>query len=230
MSRHVSQLVLDELAAGLQVPSDIRSHLDGCPECAARLAATRAARAASEKAYGYARTRARVTAERPSRWRELMPFIVPVVAALVFFIAISIDFGGGKNDTERLKGGASIAFRNAAGQHVTEAKPGARLALEVGAAGNTHALVLSVDKERAVETLWSGELPPGAIVKLPVELEVTPGPVAVHVFLSRAPLDGKLVVPAMQAAIQDYGGWPLEAPPPRLDGVSTATQRLYVTP
>ena len=230
MSLHASQLVLDELAAGLPVPPETKAHVEACPECTARLAATRAAREASEKAFGYSRTKARVTAHRPSRLSELMPFLLPVIAALVFFIVISIDFGGGKKDTERLKGGASIAFVSAAGQHVTEAKPGTRLSLEVGAAGNSHALVLSVDKDRAVEALWSGELPPGAIVKLPVELEVTPGPVAVHLFLSRGPLDPKRVVPAMQSAIQEYGGWPLEAPLPKLEGVTTATQRLHVTP
>lgn len=230
MSLHVSQLVLDELCAGLPVAPETNAHVDGCAECTARLTATRAARDASEKAFGYARTKARVTADRPSRLSELMPFLLPVLAALVFFIVISLDLGGGKKDTERLKGGASISFLNAAGQPVTEAKPGTRLTVEVGTAGNTHALVLSVDKDRAVETLWSGALPAGAIVKLPVELEVTPGPVAVHVFLSRAPLVPKHVVPAMQTAIQDYGGWPLEAPPPKVDGVTTATQRLYVTP
>ena len=230
MSAHPSQLALDELASGLPAPEEAKAHVDGCPECTARLAATVAARQASERAFGYARVRARVTAERPSRWRELMPFIVPVAAALVFFLAISIDFGGGKPDTERLKGGASVAFVTPAGQRVTEAKPGARLTLEVGAAGHPHALVLSVDKDRRVDVLWNGALPPGAIVKLPTELEVTPGPVAVHAFLSHAPLDAKLVVPAMETAITDYAGWPLEAPPPRLDGVTTATQRLYVTP
>lgn len=229
MSAHVSALVLDELASELPVAAESKAHVEGCSQCGARLAAIKQARAESQKAFGYSRVKARVSAERPPRWRELMPFILPVAAALLFFLVVSIDFGGGKTDTERLKGGASIGLVEASGKKVTEVKPGARLRIEVGAAGNTHALVLAVDKDRNIEELFSGPLPAGAFVTLPKEVEVTPGSVTVHAFLSAAPLDPKLVVGALEGAMRDYAGWPLEAPPPKLEGVTVTSQRLYVT-
>jgi hypothetical protein len=225
---HVSQLVLDELASGIAAPPGAKAHVEACAECRARLAALEAARVSSEQAFGYARVKARLTAERPSRWRELMPFIVPVVAALVFFVVVSIDWRPSP-DRERLKGSAFVELV-AGGQAVTEARPGAKLQLKVGTAGKTHAFVLSVDKDRNVEELWAGQLPPGAVVTLPMELEVTPGSVTVHAFLADAPPDPKVVVPAMQAAMVEYAGWPLEAPPPKLEGLTVATQRLYVKP
>lgn len=225
---HVSQLVLDELAAELATPPEAKAHVDGCAECSARLAALRAARAAAVQSFGYSRTRARVTAERPPRWRELMPFIVPVAAALVFFAVIAIDRRADPQ-TERLKGGAFVELAQG-GAPVTEARPGSRLSMKVGTAGKPYALVLAVDKDRHIEVLWSGRLPAGAIVTLPKELEVTPGSVAVHAFFGDAALDPKVVVPAVEVALREYGGWPLEAPPPKLEGVVVATQRLYVNP
>lgn len=227
MSGHLSQLVLDELASDLAVEPQAKEHVGGCAHCAEQLAATRRAREASMKSFGWARTRARLTAERPSRLRELMPFLVPVLAALLFFFVLSLDFTSKKPDT-RLKGAASIEFVRA-GVTVNEVVPGDRLQLKVGAAGHTHALVLAVDKDRRVEQLWAGPLPPGALVTLR-ELEVTLGSVTVHAFLSNAPLEPRVVVPALEAAMKDYGGWPLEAPPPQLAGVTVATQRLYVKP
>jgi hypothetical protein len=227
MSAHVSQLVLDELASGLPAPGGSKEHVELCPECSGRLQATLRTRDASKGSFGWARTMARVTAERPPRWRELLPFIVPVLAAVLFFVVASLDWR--PKATERLKGGASVEFVNG-GKQVTQAKPGDRLSLEIGAAGHSYALVLAVDKDRHVEVLWEGKLPPGAIVTLPAQVEVTPGPVTVHAFLSNAPLEARVVVPAMENAMTEYGGWPLEAPPPRLPGTTSATQRLYVTP
>jgi hypothetical protein len=224
----VSQLVLDELASGLAPPGEAQAHVDGCPDCAKRLEAIKAARAQSEQAFGYSRVKAQVTAERPARWRELMPFIVPVAAAIAFFVVVSLDWRPRK-DTERLKGSAFVELVSN-GRAVTEARPGTKLQLKVGTAGKSHAFVISVDKDRNVEELWAGKLPAGAIVTLPMELEVTPGSVTVHAFLADAPPDPKAVVTAMQAAMVEYGGWPLEAPPPKLDGLTVATQRLYVTP
>jgi hypothetical protein len=224
---HVSQLVLDELASEVAAPPGAREHVEGCAECGARLASTRRAREASVSAFGWSRTRARLIGERPARWRELMPFIVPTLAAAVFFTIASLNLG--TRPGSRVKGAASVEFVRA-GQKVTEAKPGDSLSVEVSTLGNTFGLLLAVDKDRRVDVLWQGELPSGAIVTLPTELEVTPGPVAVHVFLSHAAIDPKLVVPAMEASIRDYGGWPLEAPPPKAKGVITATQKLYVTP
>lgn len=226
MKGHASQLVLDELAAGLSAPADAKAHVDGCAECTARLKALEAARAAAAQSFGYSRTKARVTAERPSRWRELMPFIVPVVAALVFFAVVAIDWRPDPQ-TERLKGGAFVELVHG-GRAVTEVQPGSRLALKIGTAGKQYALVLAVDKDRRIEELWSGKLPEGAIVTLPKELEVTPGSVAVHAFLGDAPPDPKVVLPALEQSLRDYAGWPLEAPPPKLEGLVVATTRLWV--
>lgn len=225
---HVSQLVLDELAAELATPPEAKAHVDGCAECTARLAALKAARTAAAQTFGYSRTKARVTAERPPRWRELMPFIVPVAAAIVFFAVVAIDWRPDP-ETERLKGAAFVEFVQG-GKAVTEVQPGSRLALKVGAAGKHYALVLAVDQERRIEELWSGKLPAGAVVTLPKELEVTPGSVAVHAFLGDAAPDPKVVVPAVEAALRAYAGWPLEAPAPQIEGLVVATQRLYVKP
>ncbi len=226
MTTHVSQLVLDELAADLPVPPEAKAHVESCSECGARLAAIAAARADAEKSFGYSRVKARLTAERPSRWRELMPFIVPVVAGLLFFVIVTIDWRPSP-ETERLKGAAFVELVQN-GNVVTEVAPGSRLSLKVGTAGKRYALVLTVDPDRHIEELWSGELPPGAIVTLPKEVEVTPGSVAVHAFLGDAPPDPKVVVPALEVALRDYGGWPLEAPTPKIEGLVVATQRLYV--
>ncbi|MBK7858752.1 MAG: hypothetical protein IPJ65_09045 [Archangiaceae bacterium] len=227
MSLHLSQLVLDELASEVAAPAGAREHLEGCAQCSARLAAVRRDREASVKSFGYARTRARVAAERPARWRELLPFIVPVAAALLFLVIASLN--PGKAADPRLKGGPTVDFLRA-GQPVTEAKPGDVLELQLGAVGLRHAIVLSVDKDREVDVLFDGELPPGAVVTLPRRLEVTPGSVVVHAFLSEQPLDAKRAVSAMENEIRQYAGWPLEAPPPQSAGVTVASQRLYVKP
>ena len=71
MSAHVSQLVLDELASDVPTPPDAKAHVQSCAECTAKLEAVKAARTAIAQSFGYSRVKARLTAERPPRWREL---------------------------------------------------------------------------------------------------------------------------------------------------------------
>lgn len=158
------------------------------------------ARAASEKSPGYARVKAQVVRERPPRWRELMPFIVPAVFTVVCFGVISIDLGGPRPGDDTIAGGRFT------------------LAADAG----LQAVVLTVDKDRRIEELFSGAVPARGL-----DLPAPPGPVAIHAFVSSQPLESKSLVPAMENSIREYGGYPLEAPPPRPDGVTVISKRVH---
>jgi len=214
VSEHVSQLVLDELAAGL-LPS--HAHVDGCEQCRSKLDALKARARASRTSFGYARTKARVLSPRPSPWRWVALLATPLVAAAVFFVAVH----EGQQEGERLKGTPSIDFVRADGVSVTDVRPGTRLKLKVGAAGFTHALALAVDDKGSVEQLWpeagaDDTLPGRGVVTLPRELEATPGPVTVHVLLSNAPIDAAKARADVGAALKAAPG--------------SASKRLTVSP
>jgi hypothetical protein len=214
VSEHVSALVLDELASG---PGPSNAHVESCEQCRAKLNALKTQAQASRASFGYARTKARVLAPKPSPWRWVALVATPLVAAGLFFVALH----SGQQEGDRLKGTPSIDFVRADGVAVTDVRPGTHLKLKVGAAGFTHALALAVDDKGAVEQLWPQDgaddtLPGRGVVMLPRELEATPGPVTVHVLLSQAPIDSAKAKADVDAALKAAAG--------------SASKRLNVSP
>jgi hypothetical protein len=210
---HVSQLVLDELVAG----GPANAHVDGCPECRARLDALKTSAAASRASFGFSRTRARVLEPPTARWRWVALLVTPLAVAALFFVALR----SGQLEGERLKGTPTLDFVLSDGSTTTDVRPGTRLKLKVGAAGFTHALVLAVDDRGDVVELWPAEngddrLPGSGAVTLPRELEATPGAVTVHVLLSNGPLDARAARADVGAALKGAAG--------------SASRRLNVSP
>jgi hypothetical protein len=217
VSEHVSQLVLDELLAGA-APN---AHVEGCADCKARLEVLKTHASASRANFAYARTRARVTSPSPAPmpWRWIAALLIPLAALVLFFVVPHTATTQGEG--ERLKGSASLDLITPDGVSVTHVRAGTRLKLKVGAGGFTHALAVAVEDNGTVEQLWPAPggddtLPGTGFVTLPRELEATPGPVTVHVLLSKAPIDAAKAKADLGAAMSAAG--------------ASASRRLVVSP
>jgi hypothetical protein len=161
----------------------------------------------------YLRAKARATAHRPPRWRELTPFIVPALAGLGFLL-VALNTRG-KQPIEVPADAPRLVLTRADGGVAREVAPSETLQVGLVSKGYAHVLVLSVDKDRHIARLE------GPTLEVHESLTV-------HAFFSQAPLEPKAVEQALEQAMMDYAGWPLDAPAPAVAKVST--QRVYVAP
>lgn len=229
---HVSDLVLDELAASLEPPAGAAAHLAGCPACSRRLADLCAARERIQASVGYARVRARLAPRKSARWPFL---VVPVAAAALLALVVARPEG----QATRPKGSARVELLGANGAPVLEARPGERVVLAIGSGGKPFGLVLGVDERGQVERLWpvdaarAGAVPPGARVRLEPSFEVTAGSVALHAFFGEAPIDERAARGALEAEVESarrVGRSPLEVSTPATVSEETARTTLRVAP
>lgn len=167
---HLTELQLDELAAGLTPPGD---HLPGCGACLARLDARRAENAAF---LAQPKARAQLAALTPAQpARRVAPW---VGLGLAIAAGLTLLFVWPKGEDTRLKGAPAIMLLDARDTAVSHAPVGARLTLAAGGAGFTHVTVTARSADGSTAVLFDGPLAPGARVPLST-LEVTPGDVDV---------------------------------------------------
>lgn len=219
MGEHASDLRLDELAAGMEVPVEVRAHVGGCGVCGARLKEIEASRARARESAGFHRVKARLRAPAPRRWTWAalgVPALAAVAAALVLVVRPP-DTG------TRVKGAFSVVAVAPDGSEVRRPRPGDRLNLAVGAAGRSQVLVLGVDEAGEVDILWppvgahSVPAPPGARAVLQPSFTVTPGSFALYALFSNGAIDGGPAKAALRAEVQATraaGHGPLDTPAP----------------
>lgn len=231
MAEHTSDLVLDELAAGLAAAPAQADHVRGCVRCSSRLETLSTERRASLASPGYARTLAALRAlpERPPFWRR-WTFVLPLAASLAAGAFLLVP-----RPTDRIKGRPSLELlREGVGAKVTgPVRPGERLALAVGAAGAKELLVMAVGDDGSIAELWpaggdgSGAAPSGAATVLSPAFVVTPGSATLYAFFSERPLSEKRVEAALDEAVRQArqrGKPPAEASVGPLPGESARVQ------
>lgn len=186
MTEHLSNLELDELAAGLESAPGRSAHAEQCEDCRRRLAGRRtqseslmASVEARRVLSGLRGPDAREAPEaRPApkarRWLWGAP-LVPVA------VALAVVLWPEPPAPVRLKGAPTVALLDSSGRAVTQARVGERVRLAVGGAGLSRVVVLAVDERGEPARLWpleageAAELPAGASVRLPADYEVTEG-------------------------------------------------------
>ncbi|WP_426755331.1 hypothetical protein [Myxococcus sp. Y35] len=212
MSGHLSRLALDELVVGDAAPPP---HLAACAECQAKLARLREAAGAAREVPEFARTRARVLAQReepeservapafawtrwftrpepPSPMRDSLRkwlWAVPLAAALGLASVVVLRE---PPDGVRIKGGPFVSVvRQADGAVDAPLSPGDVVTLSLKTAPYRYALVFATDTTGKVSLLWpargtqSGD--PSTLV-MPPTFIVTPGDFVLDAFFSDAPL------------------------------------------
>lgn len=188
MSSHLSSLVIDELAAGLE-NRDAAAHLAACAECQQRLATVKqnheaiSALPAFQQRLEAVKLEAGAPGRRP--WLRVVSIALPLTAALALFVFWP------RGDDVLLKGVPTVELLSN-DVPVVVAKPGDRVTLAVGGAGATHAVVFGIDASGDVTKLWpaggdAAAIAPGARVPLDVSFEVTPGDLLLLGFFSNAP-------------------------------------------
>lgn len=199
MHEHASALVLDELAAGLEVEPTWRRHLEQCARCQGKLLELRAYReqlTASERyEAAFARLRARSSPPRRAFFLPAAVLSAALAAAALLFVWPPQQGRG----AIRLKGGAAVTVLSApSGAPISSARPGDRVVLSVDVPpGYPFCLVIGVDEAGGATQLWpsgaakSAALPSGRATALEPGFVVTPGSLVVAAFFSRAPLDGR---------------------------------------
>lgn len=236
MAEHLSHLVLDELAAGLEAPAGSKEHLSSCAQCVHALEAIREPRdaflASPQARTSFARLAA-ATSSAPARrsawWaRWALALAVPATAVLVF-LALPQEPG------ERLKGSASIQLLGPDQQPVRQARAKDAVRLALGGGGFSYCAVLSVDERGRVEPLWppggreSARIPPGARTVLEPPFEVTPGSLVLFAFFSDRPLELGQLGSALRAQAAGSAR-PLELKPPAGLAPAVARASLEVFP
>lgn len=238
MAEHLSDLRLDEIAAGMPVSGEARAHAEACPECGVRLREIDAARKSARGSHGYHRVQARLKAPEPRRWRWFALAIPAAVAAMVVAVVVA-RVEEPREPGVRLKGGYAVALLAGNGSEVERARAGERLTLAVGAAGRAEALVLAVDEGGAVEVLWpvggvrSAPVPSGARAKLEPSFEVTPGAIAVHALFANGAIEAGAAKAALEAEVEAArrgGRTPLDARSPAGPWEGAARVVLQVAP
>jgi hypothetical protein len=76
---------------------------------------------------------------------------------------------------------------------------GDRVALQIGAAGSTQALIVALDGLGQASVLWSGSVSPGLSTLSP-PFVITPGNVELHAFFSDVPFPSPDVCAAVERA------------------------------
>lgn len=227
MSTHLSALVIDELAAGLE-NREASEHLTTCAECQRRLDALKQRHAAISAMPAFQQRLDAVKLTEPVRrpWLRVVSIAVPLAAALALFVFWP------RGDEVLLKGTPTVELL-ANDQPVVLAKPGDRVTLAVGGAGATHAVVFGVEASGAVTKLWpaGGDAAPiaaGARVSLDVSFEVTPGDLVLFGFFTKTSQPTEPIREAIERNIKT-AKTPLDVVAPTGFG-AIALGRLKVTP
>ena len=195
MAEHLSQLALEEQALGEGPPN---AHLPVCAKCRLRVSALaeESARLRATPEHATARARLEVLAAGLPRkaapgWRWLLSLGVAAgIAALALLWS-----GREPSPLLGVKGSATVSVVRAAGGEPTHvARPGDRVALQLGNPGFPWVLVLALGNEGRADLLWpagenrSGPAPTGAAIVLSPELAITPGSFTVIALFSARPL------------------------------------------
>jgi hypothetical protein len=211
VAEHVSDLVLDEIAAGLGVAEESRTHVKECSECSARLKRIVEAHENAKGGADYQRVFQRLKVRSPTPRHALARFAflgapLAVAAAVVILV---INARTAPIDS-RLKGASSLqVVRADDGALIATAHVGDRVALVAGPAGHAFGLFLGIDEQGAIEVLWpvkaeaSGAVPAGAAKRLDPPFEVTPGSFAIHAFFSDQPISTAAATKALSAACDE---------------------------
>jgi hypothetical protein len=208
---HVSNLVLDEISAGLPVLPELAAHLDACADCRRRSESIRAQRGAAMASPQFERVWSRIP--RPARRRSsrkawAIPMVFSLAAAGFVFVVSSVDSTGG--DREKGAFALKIVRASPAGR-VTDGPfgSGENVSLEVNSVGHRYALVIGVDAEGAVQRVWppdtlsSGVVPERPYRPLVPGFEVTPGGLALYAFFSDEPLSVRTVLDSTKKSLAD---------------------------
>jgi hypothetical protein len=227
MTNHVSDLVLDELAAGLPTDPASTEHARGCESCRSRLEALQSQRHLSRSAPAYHQVLRSLRPPQPVVWwrrRWFLPLAGATAAAALVLVPLNYMERG-----DRIKGQTSLALlKEPSGEDVGGAvRPGERVSLTVGSAGARHVLVMAVGEDGIVSKLWpldrdeSGPAPKGAAAKLAPPFLVTPGSALLMAFFSEDRLSAKTVEDALQSAVAQArrsGQSPIHLSPDSLPG------------
>jgi hypothetical protein len=235
MTNHASELVLDELAAGLPADPASVEHVGGCERCRERLASIQLQRNQSQSAPEFRRVLRSLRPVQPVAWwrrRWLLPLAgVTAVAALLLLPKRPLA------DGDRIKGRTVLALvKEPTGEDVRGVvHPGEQVSLAVGSAGASNVIVMAVGEDGAVSKLWpldrseSGPAPKGAAVKLAPSFIVTPGAAQLMAFFSEERLPAKTVEESLEAAVAEArrsGQSPIMASPAPIPSETGRATRL----
>ncbi|MBI3181348.1 MAG: hypothetical protein HYZ28_04325 [Myxococcales bacterium] len=235
MAEHLSNLVLDELAAGLAAPPGSQAHVDGCESCRTRLEAIARARAEAVASPRYHAIHAQLNSARPSARPWWLALLAPlaVAAVLALFVASPEEPG-----STRTKGAATVrVLRGPDGESISAARIGERVVLAVGAAGRPYGLVAAIDAAGTVSVVWpargrlSERVPPGAQARLEPGFEVTPGSTLLLAVFSETPIELESARRAIERSVEEVrkeGRSPLEVSPEPLPSETARAQALLV--
>lgn len=201
---HLSELALDEAAAGDTLDAAAKDHLASCEPCRSAVEARRAASAAllatpeaqrrlaavAGPASGAAPRGSEAASATPMegalRW--LLIASLPLAAVLTLFV---LPHGGGS--ATRVKGAATVELVDQHGEPTFTPKPGDVVSLTVGTGGHGYGTVMAVDENGAVTQIWpenkdsTAPIADGARVTLLRGVEITPGSFVLHAFFTDEP-------------------------------------------
>ena len=178
MSEHLSPLQLDEVAAEVGA---VPEHLATCAACTQKVVVLR-----TERLEFMSRPEAKRQLEKfaPAAPKK-SSFLRVLAVALPLAAGVALVFAWQRAPVEdRIKGAPTVMLLDEKGNAVTQAAPGAKLTLVVGAAGYPRVEVFAVDEKGQRSPLFAGNVAPGARVPL-MQLEVTPGDVTVTAVFER---------------------------------------------
>ena len=206
---HVSTPALHRVRLGESTPDEreaVRAHLDVCPRCADRLRLQEATRAAFvlEPVPGALRS-------RPSPWRRLVPWAVPVLAAVAATLLVVVLPSG--PDPSRLgpvrsKGeltAMEVVAERDAGPVVlapgARVVPGDHLQIRFDPGPYPWAAFAGQDGSGAIEVFQVLRVEPGPLRPAPfaLELDDTPGDEQIFVVFSETPPDPEWLVDVLDA-------------------------------
>lgn len=209
MTSHASNLVLDELAAGLPTLPEAEEHLRTCEHCRRRLSALRADRDQLSATPEYSSVlRSLRPPGRPKPWWQRWQWYLPLASVTAATAVVALP-ARHHEPRDRIKGNTSLVLvKEPTGEAALGAlRPGERVSLAVGSAGSRYVLVVAVAEDGAVTQVWptdsreSGPAPEGAAAKLSPSFFVTPGSVQLFSFFSDSPLRANVVTEALQRAV-----------------------------
>jgi hypothetical protein len=153
-----SEAILDAFELAEPVPPATRTHIESCPQCAARLRERKEAFAAIDRAAMVRAIHVAVTAaegkRRPSRWMRVLPALAlagGAAVAAILFVRPPVNLNGLREkgsiglDVFVERGG--IVRKAAAG---TEFHPGDRLRFEVDLSRPAHVMIVGQEADGAL--------------------------------------------------------------------------------
>ncbi len=224
MTAHPSRNRLEELTAGSSRAGDaeLRTHVDGCGACSARVAAMQAARSAflrRRTPTEFARSvmgKLRTSSARPKRPRRFLR-VAPYVLAAASLVLVCIRLTAPSAGTIRLKGSSRLDVfvrRNGHAQALHDGEalmPGDQLAFAYTIPDARNLLLLSIDDSGIVTRYFprdastGSHLGPALRAQLPmgVELDAHRGEERLFALFSRDAIDEAKTRAALERALRD---------------------------